>query len=318
MSVLFLTEADVRRLLTMDLAIELVEDGFRRLAFGESMNVSRCRARTSEVILHLMSAASVAYGLVGFKAYTTSHGGARFHVVLYDGSTGEMVALIEADWLGQVRTGAASGVATRYMARDDATTIGIFGSGKQARTQLEAICSVRSITRATVWSPNPKRREVFAHEMERQCGVPVIPAQEPAEAAQGMDIIALATSSRKPVLDSRWIDEGTHINAIGSNALERAEVDVATIARCSKIVADSVEQCLIEAGDFVNALEEKILNWDSVCELADVVTGKCKGRCRSGEITLFESLGLAIEDLVVAAQLVQRARDSAVGTDLPI
>jgi ornithine cyclodeaminase/alanine dehydrogenase len=315
---LFLTESDVRDLLTMDIAIEAVEDGFRRLAAGEAMNVPRRRARTTDVILHTMSAGCDAYGLIGFKAYTTSRQGNRFHVVLYDGTTGAMVAVIEADWLGRIRTGAASGVATDHMARPDATEVGIFGAGGQARTQLEAICAVRPITEARVYSRSEERRDQFARDMESSCRIAVVPVNRPEEAAADMDIIVTATNSREPVLNGEWLSEGTHINAIGSNALNRAELDVDTIRRADTIVADSVEQCHLEAGDFVAALDQGILHWSRVHELADIIAGRQTGRPTPDSITLFKSLGLAIEDLAVAARVLELGRERNLGRDLPL
>ena len=164
MPVLVLTEDDVRRVLTMEMALEAVEQGLRRLALDEAVNISRARAQTDHAMLHTMSAAAKTLGYMGYKSYGTSRTGAHFHVGLYDGRTAALVALIQADYLGQVRTGAASGVATQYMARHDATEVGLFGSGKQARTQLEAVCKVRKVRRVQVYSPNDERRRKFAVE----------------------------------------------------------------------------------------------------------------------------------------------------------
>ena len=147
MPALYLTEDDVRDVVDMETAIDAVEEAFRRLADGTANNVPRRRAFAPGIVLHSMSAAAEYLGLVGWKNYTTCSSGARFHVAIYDAETGEMTALIEADYLGQMRTGAASGVATSYMARPDAKTVGLFGTGKQARTQLKAVCSVRRIER---------------------------------------------------------------------------------------------------------------------------------------------------------------------------
>lgn len=317
MSALFLTEAQVREVLTMDLGLEAVEDGFRRLATGDAMNVLRRRARASNVMLHLMSAACAGYGLVGFKAYTTTPSGARFHVVLYDAASGETAAVMEADWLGQVRTGAASGVATRLMARSDASRLGIIGAGKQARTQLQAVCAVRRISEVRVFSRTAARCEQFAQQMEPLCRVPITPVAEPEQAVKDMDILVTATTSRHAVLDGQWLAPGTHINAIGSNALNRAELDPVAIRRADTIVADSVEQSRIEAGDFVAALEQGILSWERVWELSDVVVGRQTGRDSAESITLFKSLGLAIEDLAVAARVLDRARAVGLGISLP-
>src|SRR5262245_5188071 len=318
MGTLFLREAEVRELLTMEVAITAVEQGFRQLGAGEAMNVPRRRARTGHVVLHAMSAASDAFGLIGFKVYTTGRGGARFHVVVYDGVTGQLQAIIEADWLGRMRTGAASGVATQYMARPDATEVGIIGAGDQARTQLQAMCYVRSIREARVYSRNQERREQFAREMESICEVSVVPVHRPEEAAADMDIIVTATASRDPVLRGAWLSQGTHINAIGSNALARAELDVDTIRRADTIVADSVDQCHIEAGDFVKSIEQGVLHWPRVMELADVIAGRQTGRASPDSITLFKSLGIALEDISVAARLISLARERKMGAELPI
>jgi len=318
MTVLHISESEVRELLPMPVAIEAVEDVFRRLAAGEAMNVPRRRARTQHVILHTMSAGCSGYGLVGFKAYTSSLQGNRFHVVIYDGTTGAMVAIIEADWLGQMRTGAASAVATVYMARPDAREVGVFGSGTQARSQVRGICAVRQVSEVRVYSPNQDHRESFARDMEPICGVPVLPVHRPEEAAMDMDIVVTATRSREPVLRGEWLSEGTHIVAMGSNALNRAELEVDVIRRADIIVADSVDQCQIEAGDFVTALDQGVLHWPRVLELADVVVGRQTGRPTAESITLFKSLGLAIEDLAVASRVLELARERGLGRELPL
>src|SRR5256714_4168007 len=158
MPVLLLTEDEVRQILTMELALQAVEEGLRKLALDEVLNVARARAQTDHAMLHVMSAAAKTLGVMGYKAYTTSRKGAQFHVGLFDGKSGALLALIQADYLGQMRTGAASGVATEYMARPDATEVGLYGSGKQACTQLIAICKVRKVRRVQVYSRNEENR----------------------------------------------------------------------------------------------------------------------------------------------------------------
>src|SRR5262245_58181705 len=174
MGVLLLTEDDVRQLLTMDDALDAVEQGLRKMALDEAFNVPRSRVQTDHSMLHVMSASAKSLGVMGYKAYTTSRKGNFFLVGLHDGKTGALLALIQADYLGQVRTGAASGVATKYMARPDATTLGVFGSGKQARTQVEAVCKVRPIGRVHVYSPSEERRRRFAEEMSHLCETEVV------------------------------------------------------------------------------------------------------------------------------------------------
>ena len=213
---------------------------------------------------------------------------------------------MQADYLGQMRTGAASGVATQYMARPDATEVGLFGSGKQARTQLQAVCKVRKIRRVQVYSPNEERRRRFAAEMSDLCQTEVEPVPRPEMAAEDKDIVITATTSREPVLNGHWIAEGTHINAVGSNFLGKAEVDAVAVRRCESIVVDSKDQARLEAGDFVQALEDGSIHWADVHELGQVIVGRYTGRAHPQDVTLFKSLGIAIEDVAVAAKVYAR------------
>jgi ornithine cyclodeaminase/alanine dehydrogenase-like protein (mu-crystallin family) len=313
MPVLLLTEEEVRQVLTMDMALEAVEQALRKMALDEVVNIPRSRAQTDHAMLHVMSAAGKTLGVMGFKAYSTSRRGAHFHVTLYDGKTGALLALIQADYLGQVRTGAASGVATQYMARPDATEVGLFGSGKQARTQLQAVCMVRKISRVQVYSPNEEHRRRFAAEMSERCDTEVVTVPRPEMAAEDKDIIITATSSREPVLNGHWVAEGTHINAIGSNFLGKAEIDAVAVRRCDSIVVDSKEQARIEAGDFVQALEEGSIHWADVHDLGQVIVGRYTGRAHAQDVTLFKSLGIAIEDLAVAARVYAKAQEAGLG-----
>jgi ornithine cyclodeaminase/alanine dehydrogenase-like protein (mu-crystallin family) len=313
MSLLLLTEADVRDLLTMEMALEAVEDGLRKLALDEAQNIPRARAQTDHAMLHVMAAAAKTLGVLGYKAYGTSRKGTHFHVGLYDGKTGALLALIEADHLGQVRTGAASGVATQYMARPDAGEVGLFGAGKQARTQLVAVCKVRKIRRVQVYSPNEENRRRFAAEMSPRCQTEVVPVPRPEMAAEDKDIVITATTSREPVLNGHWIAEGTHVNAIGSNFLGKAELDAVAVRRCDSIVVDSKDQARLEAGDFVQPLEEGSIHWADVHELGQVIVGRYTGRARPQDVTLFKSLGIAVEDLAVAARVYAAAQAAGVG-----
>src|SRR5262245_52286016 len=256
MPVLYLTENDVRQVLTMDLALEAVEVGLKKVTLDEAVNIPRSRCQTDHSVLHVMSAAGKTLGALGFKAYITNRRGAHFHFHLFDGKTGEHQAWMQADYLGQVRTGAASGVATKYMARPDCATVGVFGSGKQARTQLQAVCTVRPIKHAVVFSPNEERRATFASEMSHLCQIEVVPTGNPETAARNRDIVITATASRDPVLNGDWLSDGTHLNVIGSNFLGKSEIDVRTLQRVKKIAVDSKDQARIEAGDLMPAIEE--------------------------------------------------------------
>jgi ornithine cyclodeaminase/alanine dehydrogenase-like protein (mu-crystallin family) len=313
MAVLLLAEDDVRRLLTMDVALDAVESGLKKLALDEAENVPRTRCRTDHVMLHVMSAAAKGVGFLGYKVYTTSKQGARFHVGLFDGRTGELVALIEADYMGQMRTGAASGVATKQLAKPQAASVGIYGAGKQARTQLQAVCAVRPIERVAVFSRSEDSRRRFADEMSQKCGVEVVPVDRPELAARGQEIVITATSAIEPVLRGEWLEDGTHLNVVGSNFLSKAEIDVATVRRATRIVVDSKEQCKLEAGDLVPAVEAGVLHWSDVVELGAVLAGQAPGRGGPADVTLFKSVGLAIEDVATAARVYAAAKEQGVG-----
>ena len=313
MSILLLTEEEVRQVLTMDLALEAVEGGLRRLALDEGQNVPRSRVQTDHAMLHVMSASAKTLGALGSKLYITSKKNAHFHVALYDAKTATMLALIQADYLGQMRTGAASGVASQYMARPEASEVGLFGSGKQARTQLQAICRVRKISHVQVYSPNENNRRRFAEEMSEVCDTEIEPVPRPEMAAEDKDIIITATNSREPVFKGSWIAEGTHINAVGSNFLTKAELDPVAVRCCSSIVVDSKDQARLEAGDFVQALEEGSIHWSNIHELGQVIVGRYTGRAHPEDITLFKSLGIAMEDVAVAAKVYEKAKAARLG-----
>jgi ornithine cyclodeaminase/alanine dehydrogenase-like protein (mu-crystallin family) len=312
-TVLLLTEDEVREVLTMDMALDAVEEGLRQMALDEAQNAPRMRTQTDHAMQHMMSASAKALGVMGYKSYATSRKGHHFHVGLYDGKTAALLALMQADYLGQVRTGAASGVATEYMARPEASEVGVFGSGKQARTQLQAICKVRKIRRVQVYSPNEDNRRRFADEMGELCVTEVVPVPRPEMAAEDKDIIITATTSREPVLRGNWIAEGTHINAIGSNFLGKAEIDAVAVRRCETIVVDSKDQARLEAGDFVQALEDGSIHWADIHELGQVIVGRYTGRAHPQDVTLFKSLGIAIEDVAVAVRVYAAAREAKIG-----
>ena len=316
---LFLTEEDVRSILTMPLALEAVETSFRRLADGSATSHSRQRLRmASKGFLHYMAAADRAGGYMGLKIYSVSPGGARFLVPLMSAESGEMLALMEANYMGQVRTGAASGLATRLMAREDARSAGIVGTGLQARTQLEAVAQVRKLERARAFSRDAARREQFAKEMTARLSLPVTAVSSAEEAVRGADILITSTTSTKPVVEGRWLGPGAHINAIGVNFAEKRELDSETINRCDVMAADSVEQSKIEAGDLIQAFGNDVSRWERVRELSQIVVGKVPGRTSHDQITLFKSNGIAIEDVVVAGRIYELARERRIGREIPM
>lgn len=318
MPVLYLSEDDVRGLLTMDLALECVEAGVRKIALSEGQNVPRTRCQTDHAMLHVLSASAKSLGVVGLKAYTTTKKAARFYVLIWDGRSGELKALIAGDHLGQMRTGAASGLATKLLARPDADSVGILGAGKQARTQLEAVCKVRPIARAAVFSPTPERREAFAAEMTQKCGVPVTAVATPEEAVRGLAIVCTATSAREPVLMGEWLSPGVHLNIVGSNFLAKSEIDLEVLRRTDKVVVDNEDQAKMEAGDLVEGLREGVIDWREIEDLGHILVGRIHGRTTPEQVTLFKSVGIAIEDVAVGGRLAALAAERGIGVTLPI
>jgi ornithine cyclodeaminase/alanine dehydrogenase len=317
MPVLHLTERDVASLLDMSTAIDVVEEAFRQVADKKATNVPRVRAKSPGIVLHSMCAAAEYLGLVGWKCYTTTRAGTLFKVGLYDATTGELVALIEADRLGQLRTAAATGVAVEWMADMSATELGLFGSGHQAETQLEAVAKVRQLKTAFVYSRNPARRAEFAARMSAKLGCQVIPVDRPQEAAEDLPIVITATTASEPVFNGNDLAEGTLVCAVGSNWPQKAEIDADVIRRADNIVCDSMEACRIEAGDFRDALERGIFSWSKAVELADVVSGREIGRSNNDSVVLFKSVGLAIEDVALGGKLLELARAQGLGREMP-
>ena len=238
---LLLREQDITELLDIETAIAAVEEVLRDQAEGYATNRPRYRVAMPASQLHVMAAGDKRLGVTGLKAYTASRKGARFLVLLYDSENGDLLAMIEGDRLGQMRTGAASGVATKYMARADADTIGIYGTGWQAESQLMAVCAVRQIKSIAAYGRNAERRDAFARKMTSLLRVEVSPVEAPEQAARGQSIVITATNAREPVLKGEWIEPGTHLNVVGSNFLSKAEVDVETIRRASIVAVDSIE-----------------------------------------------------------------------------
>src|SRR6266849_6301732 len=315
---LHLSDAEVRQVLTMPIALEAVEEISRRQATGEVLVLPRRRfERPSGGFFHYMAAADFSAGFLAMKQYTFVRGKIRFLVPLYEMASGDLVAMIDAAYMGQLRTGAASGVATKYLARRDASVAAIIGTGGQAKTQLEAIAAVRKLKSARVYGRNPERRKHFCEEMSSRIGVPVEPANSSAEAAQGAHILCTATTASQPVVSGADLASGLHINAIGANHAHKRELDDDAVAGADVIVVDSVEQSRQEAGDLIIAFRGDEICWTGVKKLSDVVAGKASGRTSDSEVTLFKSNGIASWDLAVAMRVYDQARKKGLGRPLP-
>jgi ornithine cyclodeaminase/alanine dehydrogenase-like protein (mu-crystallin family) len=265
-----------------------------------------------------MAAADFKAGYLAVKQYTYVRGKIRFLVLLYEVATGDLLALIEADYMGQLRTGAASGVATRYLARPDARVAAIIGTGGQAKTQLEAIAAIRKLESVRAYGRDPERREKFAKEMTKRLGVPVTAEASASAAVRGADIVCTATTASQPIVSGADLSNGAHINAIGANHAHKRELDDEAVASADVIVVDSVEQSRQEAGDLIIAFKGDEVCWTGVKKLSDVVAAKTSGRTSAGEVTLFKSNGIASWDLAVAMKVYAMARGKGLGRELPL
>lgn len=314
---LYFTERDVTELLTMDLALECLEEAFRDQAAGEAVNRSRYRIPLDRGGYNLMSAAWRRKHVVGQKSYVPGKSGTSFHVMLYDSSGEGLLAIFEASRLGQIRTGAASGLATKFMAREDASVAAIIGSGYQARTQLEAISRTRALKEARVFSRSAERRETFAREMSSQLGFEVVPMPSAAKCVDGADIVTTVTNAAEPVLNGELLRPGMHVNAAGANGWLRRELDTRAVAACSHIVTDDIDQAKVECAELMRAVETGHVTWERVRPLSAVVSREIRGRTDPADITLFESQGVALEDVAVAERLYRMALDRGIGAAIP-
>jgi alanine dehydrogenase len=315
---LFLTENDVKQVLTATMALEAVESAHRDLALGQAQDTPRARTRLPQTALHILQGALPAQGVLGYKAYTTNRSGNRFLVHLFDAASGLLRAVIEADYMGMIRTGAASGIAARCLARPGARVAGVFGAGWQAEGHVLALCAALPLEKVKVFSRNREKLAAFCQRMSGMTGVAVVPASNAEETVRGSDIVGTVTTAVQPLFDAEWLQPGTHINAAGSNALIRQELSEATLRRCALIAVDAVPTALAEAGDLLPLLEKGRLHARQLVELGDILTGKHAGRTSAEQITVFESQGMAIQDLAVALRVVAAARERGLGSELPL
>jgi ornithine cyclodeaminase/alanine dehydrogenase len=317
MSALYLTEADVGRLVTVKDAIVTLEELFATWGQPSTDNIPRRRAKLAGGAFNLMGAAYGAKNVHGLKAYAGVKG-ALFVTLLFSSNDGRLKAMIEADLFGQLRTGAASGLATKLMANPDAHTLGVIGTGRQSRTQVVAVCAVRPIKRVNVFARTPEHRETYAREMEKELGIEVRPMPSAEACLADAGVVVTITKSAEPVLRADWLAKGAHVNAAGANSGDRREVDADTVLRSAVKVTDHIEQAKIEAGEFRELTAAGKLQWSDIRELGELVTGKAKGRTSPSDLTLFKSLGIALEDVAFGELVYQRALASGVGKPLPV
>ncbi len=312
---LILTEAEVEELLDMSSTLDAVESILRAQAEGRATNRARRRVALPTGGLNYMAAGAPELELMGIKVYSAARTGFRFYTMLFDCTGGELLSIIQSDKLGQLRTGAASGVATKYLAREDATTLGIYGAGWQAESQLEAIDAVKNLERVIVYSRSEDSRKDFAGRMGERLGIDIETTSSPEEPA-AQDIVVTMTSSKEPVLRGEWLTPGAHVNAAGSNFIFKSEIDRDVVRRSSFVCIDSREELGLEAGDLMLPLETGQLLPEAVYELGQVIAGQVPGRSGPEDITLFTSQGLALEDMAAARIVYDRALEQDVGRDI--
>jgi len=325
---LLLTRDDVAAALTMPEAISAVEEAFRQQQRGAAQLPLRTPIRIPQykgLVLFMPAYIGGEMDALGMKVVTVYPDNPAVHglptilatVLLNDPRTGRLLAIMDGAYLTAMRTGAASGVATKYLARADARVVGIFGAGIQARTQLMAMCAVRPIVEARVYDPLADHAAAFSREMSQALGIRVQPVADPRAAVEGCDIIITASTSKTPVFDGAWVAAGTHINGVGSHSLDARELD-ATIVRRSKVVVDLREAALAEAGDLVMPINAGEITADHIyADLGEIVTGK-PGRSNPDEITLFKSVGLAIQDVSAAMRVYELARQKGIGQEIAL
>jgi alanine dehydrogenase len=307
---LYLTEAEVAALLTPADAVEAVEGCFLRIARGSVENRPRTRLRLEDGVFAVMAAADAELQLAGLKAYTWLAGGTPFVVVLFDLERAQIAAVIEADKLGQLRTGGASGVAAKHLARAGARTLGVLGCGWQAESQVDCIrAACPSIERVVAYCRTEERLNAFCAKVGAEAG-------ETHRDAAEQEIVVTVTTSRDPVLRGEWLQPGTLVCAVGANEPKSRELDNTVLERATFVCCDSREQSKQESGDLIEPVEQGILDWLEVHELHEVVSGDIAGRGSEDDIVLFKSNGIAAWDVAIGASAIERARERGSGREL--
>ena len=313
---LWLSEGEVVSLMDMGEAIAALEKGLLAEAQGQAKNMVKTHVAWNGSTLHAIGAAFPRAGFVGTKTWAHTEGGATPLVILFDSQTGNLKAVIEAFALGQLRTGAASGVATRCLAVRDAGEFAIIGTGKQALAQVAAVVAVRPIRSIRVFGRHKDRRSNFVSRTRQEFNLEVVEAASIREAVQGAQIITTATRATEPFLTADMISRGAHINSIGAIVATRAEVAEDVLARCDQVVVDSQPQARKLSRELMEYFGSGEGHWEQVASLANVVADR-KERSARSDLTLFKSLGMGISDLSLGMELYRKALEQGVGRPLP-
>jgi alanine dehydrogenase len=324
---LLLTENEVKAVLSMTDTVEVVEEAFRQYALGSVQVPLRIGVKIpAHNGFHGVMQAYVGGDSDSLAVKTGSMyrenptkydlPGIILYVLLYDTTNGTLLALMGGNHLTAMRTAAVCGVATRYLARQDAEVLGLFGAGVEGRTQVLAIHEVRPLKRVKVFDPVPGKAAGLAEELAASTGIEILAVNDPKDAVANCDVVSATTSSPRPVFEGRWLDDGTHVNAIGSHAPDVQELDSDTVVR-AKVVVDSKEAVLAEAGDLIVPIKEgRISEAHVYAELGELITGAKQGRSSDSEITLFKSVGLALQDAAAAARTYKLAKEKGIGTEV--
>lgn len=327
MKLRILSHEDVRQALPMRQAIETMKGAFAQLSTGQAdvplrvaLNVPRHNGVTLFMPAYLAADDQMAVKIVSVFNDNPAKGLPLIHalVVVVDATTGRPAAVMDGTYLTALRTGAASGAATDLLARQDARTVAVFGAGAQGRTQLEAVCVVRLIREAWVYDVLPERAAAYATEMSQHLSLPVKVAASPSEAVHQADVVCSATTSSRPVFDDADVQPGTHINAIGAYTPQMQEIPTETVLR-AKVVIDHREASLAEAGDLLIPLRQGLMTEDHIhAELGEVAAGLKPGRVSPQEITLFKSVGVAVQDVAAASAVLVAAKRLGLGTEVAL
>ena len=316
---LFLKDEDVAQCVTMDAMLGSIETMQSQYGEGRAHNLTRRKIIAESGMLSVMGGGLFHQGLLGVKTYTVVKGSYSFQVSLYDADTGQLLCYTQANRLGQLRTGATTGVAVKHLANAGEATVGIIGTGGQAPTQLESVLKVRGvrgIKKIKAFSRNQERREEFARRMTDAMGVEVAPASTNEEAVRDCDIVICIAANMEPVVEGAWLKDGSTVIGAGPTSWRAREVDEATIARAGKLIVDSTEQAAIEAGDLCSAVDKGLLQWSKVHELRHVVSGVVTGRDNKDQVVYAKIMGTGVADVAAAKLAYDSAKAKGLGTEI--
>ena len=313
---LFLKDEDVRQCVSMEDMLVAIETMQRRFGRGEATNLARRKIVSSGALLSVMGGGLLYEGLLGIKTYTVVRGAYSFQISLYDAETGKLLCYTQANRLGQLRTGATTGVAVKHLANGNAAVAGIIGTGNQAPTQLEALCKVRPIRAVKAYSRDAERRRTFAQAMSDSLGVEVVPVESSREAIEGSDVVIAIAATTSPVLEGACLGPGATAIGAGPTTWRVHESDDAVFQRADKIFVDSIEQAPLEAGDMASAVDRGLLQWSQLLELRHAVAGRVPGRDRRNQVVFAKLMGTGVADVAAAKLAYDRAKAQGLGVEM--